>query len=165
MEIRVCFVPQPDKPAEHTSAPAPVTALLLGKMPLVRSHSQSRSRSRSRKQPTPRAEGTPAGRSERSRSAPRSQDAARSAGGSVWGSLRRSVKGTGSRSRGRRAGSVSGARRVGVDSRESTSDYEQGALYISVSDSGAGISAEDQAKLFKGVVQFNPDKLQGGGGR
>jgi signal transduction histidine kinase len=33
-----------------------------------------------------------------------------------------------------------------------------------VTDSGAGISQSDQQKLFKGVVQFNPDKLQEGGG-
>ena len=37
-------------------------------------------------------------------------------------------------------------------------------LYISVIDSGAGISTENQKKLFKGVIQFNPEKLQSGGG-
>jgi Histidine kinase-, DNA gyrase B-, and HSP90-like ATPase len=41
---------------------------------------------------------------------------------------------------------------------------EQGCLEIVVSDSGAGISPENQKKLFKEVVQFNPEKLQGGGG-
>ena len=37
-------------------------------------------------------------------------------------------------------------------------------LHISVIDSGAGISAENQKKLFKEVIQFNPEKLQSGGG-
>eukprot|EP00597_Dinobryon_sp_UTEXLB2267_P018052 CAMPEP_0201113092 /NCGR_PEP_ID=MMETSP0812-20130820/77637_1 /ASSEMBLY_ACC=CAM_ASM_000668 /TAXON_ID=98059 /ORGANISM="Dinobryon sp., Strain UTEXLB2267" /LENGTH=704 /DNA_ID=CAMNT_0047376563 /DNA_START=958 /DNA_END=3073 /DNA_ORIENTATION=+ len=37
-------------------------------------------------------------------------------------------------------------------------------LVLSVTDSGAGISKENQARLFKGVVQFNPGKLQGGQG-
>ena len=37
-------------------------------------------------------------------------------------------------------------------------------LYISVIDSGAGISTENQKKLFKEVIQFNPEKLQSGGG-
>ena len=69
--------------------------------------------------------------------------------------------------RGRWAGLEGGVERprVGSDSRITSSDYQRGVLHISVSDSGAGINAEDQAKLFKGVVQFNPDKLQGGGGR
>ena len=37
-------------------------------------------------------------------------------------------------------------------------------LYISVIDSGAGISTENQKKLFNEVIQFNPEKLQSGGG-
>ena len=40
----------------------------------------------------------------------------------------------------------------------------RGALHLSVTDSGAGISQTDQARLFREVVQFNPDVLQGGGG-
>ena len=35
-----------------------------------------------------------------------------------------------------------------------------GMLYISVIDSGAGISSENQKKLFGEIVQFNPEKLQ-----
>jgi signal transduction histidine kinase/CheY-like chemotaxis protein len=38
-----------------------------------------------------------------------------------------------------------------------------GKLRISVSDTGAGISEEDQRRLFKGMVQFNPDVVQGVG--
>ena len=37
-------------------------------------------------------------------------------------------------------------------------------LRISVKDSGAGISKENQELLFKNVVQFNSAKLQNGGG-
>jgi CheY-like chemotaxis protein len=40
----------------------------------------------------------------------------------------------------------------------------KGMLRITVTDTGAGISPENQKKLFKEVVQFNPEKLQGGGG-
>ena len=29
---------------------------------------------------------------------------------------------------------------------------------------GAGISAENQQRLFKEIIQFNPEKLQAGGG-
>ena len=39
-----------------------------------------------------------------------------------------------------------------------------GKLVISVYDSGAGISKENQQRLFKDVVQFNPEILQAGGG-
>jgi signal transduction histidine kinase/ActR/RegA family two-component response regulator len=39
-----------------------------------------------------------------------------------------------------------------------------GRLRVVVTDSGAGISPENQKKLFKDVVQFNPEKLQAGGG-
>ena len=42
--------------------------------------------------------------------------------------------------------------------------FSIGMLYISVIDSGAGISTENQKKLFKEVIQFNPEKLQSGGG-
>ena len=66
-------------------------------------------------------------------------------------SLRGSVQGVGNRSssRARRTGSVDGVERpqVGSDSRSVTSDYRRGVLHISVADSGAGINAEDQAKL------------------
>eukprot|EP00607_Mallomonas_marina_P009756 CAMPEP_0182420796 /NCGR_PEP_ID=MMETSP1167-20130531/5871_1 /TAXON_ID=2988 /ORGANISM="Mallomonas Sp, Strain CCMP3275" /LENGTH=656 /DNA_ID=CAMNT_0024597247 /DNA_START=640 /DNA_END=2610 /DNA_ORIENTATION=- len=37
-------------------------------------------------------------------------------------------------------------------------------LKLDVTDSGAGISEENQKKLFKEVIQFNPGKLQKGGG-
>ena len=39
-----------------------------------------------------------------------------------------------------------------------------GSLVIEVIDHGPGISTANQAKLFKNVVQFNPEKLQAGGG-
>ena len=41
---------------------------------------------------------------------------------------------------------------------------QQGMLRISVIDSGAGISIENQKRLFTEIVQFNPEVLQGGGG-
>ena len=41
---------------------------------------------------------------------------------------------------------------------------QQGMLRISVIDSGAGISLENQKRLFTEIVQFNPEVLQGGGG-
>ena len=41
---------------------------------------------------------------------------------------------------------------------------QHGILRISVIDSGAGISPENQKRLFKEIVQFNPEVLQGGGG-
>jgi len=37
-------------------------------------------------------------------------------------------------------------------------------LRLQVVDSGAGISPENQTKLFKEIIQFNPGKLQNGGG-
>ena len=46
-------------------------------------------------------------------------------------------------------------------------DHERqvsGELIIEVRDSGAGISEENQRRLFKEVVQFNPELLQNGGG-
>jgi signal transduction histidine kinase/CheY-like chemotaxis protein len=39
-----------------------------------------------------------------------------------------------------------------------------GRLRIVVTDTGAGISQENQARLFKEIVQFNPEVLQAGGG-
>ena len=39
-----------------------------------------------------------------------------------------------------------------------------GMLVIEVQDSGAGINAENQSRLFNEIVQFNPEKLQAGGG-
>ena len=39
-----------------------------------------------------------------------------------------------------------------------------GELVIEVQDSGAGISEENQRRLFKEVIQFNPELLQNGGG-
>lgn len=43
-------------------------------------------------------------------------------------------------------------------------DTETYELSLAVKDSGAGISQDNQGKLFKSIVQFNPGKLQGGGG-
>jgi signal transduction histidine kinase/CheY-like chemotaxis protein len=39
-----------------------------------------------------------------------------------------------------------------------------GKLIVVVTDTGAGISKENQARLFNEIVQFNPEKLQAGGG-
>ena len=39
-----------------------------------------------------------------------------------------------------------------------------GHLVLVVTDSGAGISIENQKRLFKDIVQFSPEKLQAGGG-
>ena len=44
------------------------------------------------------------------------------------------------------------------------SDSIDGYLVVVVTDSGAGISAENQKRLFKDIVQFSPEKLQAGGG-
>ena len=41
-----------------------------------------------------------------------------------------------------------------------TADY----IRLAVTDNGAGISKENQAKLFKGIIQFSPGKLQEGKG-
>ena len=42
--------------------------------------------------------------------------------------------------------------------------FTEGTLVIEVADSGAGISFENQQRLFKDIVQFNPEILQAGGG-
>lgn len=39
-----------------------------------------------------------------------------------------------------------------------------GKLIIVVTDTGAGISEENQKRLFKEIIQFSPEKLQSGGG-
>ena len=43
-------------------------------------------------------------------------------------------------------------------------EVRMGQLVIVVTDSGPGISEANQQKLFKSVVQFDPEKNQGGGG-
>lgn len=43
-------------------------------------------------------------------------------------------------------------------------DIEANLVRISVTDSGPGMSPENQAKLFKSIIQFDPGKLQAGGG-
>ena len=48
----------------------------------------------------------------------------------------------------------------GVTVEQEDTGPHKGMLYISVTDSGAGISTENQKKLFKEIVQFNPEKLQ-----
>lgn len=45
-----------------------------------------------------------------------------------------------------------------------TSDHSCGRLIVEVSDSGAGISMENQKRLFVEIIQFSPEKLQQGGG-
>jgi two-component system, sensor histidine kinase len=40
----------------------------------------------------------------------------------------------------------------------------RGRLIVVVTDTGAGISKENQGRLFKEIIQFSPEKLQGGGG-
>ena len=51
------------------------------------------------------------------------------------------------------------------DSRDIDTERQvSGELIIEVRDSGAGISEENQRRLFKEVVQFNPELLQNGGG-
>ena len=43
-------------------------------------------------------------------------------------------------------------------------DATHGHLQVVVTDTGAGISIENQKRLFKDIVQFSPEKLQAGGG-
>ena len=45
-----------------------------------------------------------------------------------------------------------------------TQAQQGGMLRISVLDSGAGISPENQKRLFNEIIQFNPEVLQAGGG-
>ena len=47
---------------------------------------------------------------------------------------------------------------------ESDPSSVDGKLVLVVTDTGAGISPENQNKLFKDIVQFSPEKLQAGGG-
>eukprot|EP00602_Paraphysomonas_sp_CaronLab_P003724 CAMPEP_0185033670 /NCGR_PEP_ID=MMETSP1103-20130426/22844_1 /TAXON_ID=36769 /ORGANISM="Paraphysomonas bandaiensis, Strain Caron Lab Isolate" /LENGTH=1002 /DNA_ID=CAMNT_0027570033 /DNA_START=123 /DNA_END=3131 /DNA_ORIENTATION=- len=42
--------------------------------------------------------------------------------------------------------------------------YQCGRARIEVSDTGVGLSKENQERVFKEIVQFSPDVLQGGGG-
>jgi two-component system, sensor histidine kinase len=49
-------------------------------------------------------------------------------------------------------------------STDSTSRACTGRLIVVVSDTGAGISKENQSRLFKEIIQFSPEKLQAGGG-
>ena len=49
-------------------------------------------------------------------------------------------------------------------SERTTRGGRYGTLVIDVIDQGAGISPENQKRLFNEVVQFNPEKLQKGGG-
>jgi signal transduction histidine kinase len=39
-----------------------------------------------------------------------------------------------------------------------------GNLVIVITDTGAGMSEDQQSRLFKEIIQFNPEKLQAGGG-
>ena len=55
-----------------------------------------------------------------------------------------------------------GSDRLGLGS--SVHRKVSGELVIEVKDSGAGISEENQQRLFKEVVQFHPELLQNGGG-
>jgi signal transduction histidine kinase len=41
---------------------------------------------------------------------------------------------------------------------------DEGKLVVVVTDTGAGITRENQKRLFTEIVQFNPEKLQAGGG-
>lgn len=86
--------------------------------------------------------------------------------------LTKALQSLGSFSSGRNAGSVKTASDNSADtdmkvpsvSRKVMHLMAFGNLIIRCVDQGAGISPENQAKLFRGVVQFNPEKLQAGGG-
>ena len=57
------------------------------------------------------------------------------------------------------------SRRQGVsESSKLTKEMTSGKLRIVVTDTGCGISETNQSKLFKEIVQFNPEVLQAGGG-
>ena len=45
-----------------------------------------------------------------------------------------------------------------------SADINRGNLIIIITDNGPGISEENQKKLFRSVIQFDPEKNQGGGG-
>jgi signal transduction histidine kinase len=51
-----------------------------------------------------------------------------------------------------------------IECRMSSESVVHGHLIIEVSDTGAGISPENQKRLFTDIVQFNPEILQAGGG-
>ena len=53
--------------------------------------------------------------------------------------------------------------RAGADD-DPVSDQLCGKLIVEVSDTGAGISIENQKRLFVEIIQFSPEKLQEGGG-
>jgi signal transduction histidine kinase len=53
---------------------------------------------------------------------------------------------------------------VSCQSNDSYSDPLSGYLAVVVTDTGAGISKQNQIRLFKEIVQFSPEKLQSGGG-
>jgi signal transduction histidine kinase len=53
---------------------------------------------------------------------------------------------------------------VSCQSNDSYSDPLSGYLAVVVTDTGAGISKQNQLRLFKEIVQFSPEKLQSGGG-
>ena len=73
-------------------------------------------------------------------------------------SLRPSLRGK-DRSVNGRDRTATGRSRTSVEDDEGTAreGHISGHLRVSVTDSGAGISKEDQAKLFNGVVQFRPE--------
>ena len=52
----------------------------------------------------------------------------------------------------------------GVDNDDGDENWVKGALVVTVTDTGAGISKENQKLLFREGQQFDPHKLQGGGG-
>jgi len=45
-----------------------------------------------------------------------------------------------------------------------TTPLDTGIIRVEILDTGPGISEDDKAKLFKNVIQFNPNELQNGGG-
>ena len=51
-----------------------------------------------------------------------------------------------------------------LENMKNTRNTINGMLAIVITDTGAGISIENQARLFKEVIQFSPEKLQAGGG-